>query len=187
MRRLFITLAISMIVAIPGPAETSRSDTFGPGTSHDASTVKTVQAKRHSAARAKHRSASVTSLVVDPVGEVGLASWYGDEFNGRPTANGEVFDKNAFSAAHLLLPLGSWIKVTNLSNQRSLLVRVNDRGPYVSGRILDLSEAAARRLGIMGAGVGMVEIHAVRWINRRPEPKPPAFVLSDTLLTPPQM
>jgi len=82
----------------------------------------------------------------------GEASWYGPGFHGRLTASGEVFDMNELTAAHRTLPLPSFIRVTNLSNQQTVIVKVNDRGPYHGNRILDLSYAAARRLGIVGTG-----------------------------------
>ena len=75
---------------------------------------------------------------------VGLASWYGDDFHGRYTANGEIFDMNSISAAHPTLPLPSYVRVTNLGNHRSIVVRVNDRGPYVGDRVIDLSVKAKR-------------------------------------------
>jgi len=84
----------------------------------------------------------------------GRVSWYGPGFHGRRTANGERFDRNALTCAHKSLPFGSIIRVTNASSNRSVLVRVNDRGPYCGGRIIDLSEEAARRLGIKGSGTG---------------------------------
>ena len=79
--------------------------------------------------------------------ETGIASWYGSQFHGRTTANGEVFDRNAVTGAHPTLPLPSNVRVTNLQNGRSVVVRVNDRGPYANGRIIDLSEKAADLLG----------------------------------------
>lgn len=81
------------------------------------------------------------------------ASWYGGYFHGRSTANMEVFDKNLLTAAHKTLPLGSYLLVTNLNNDKQVLVRVNDRGPYVRGREIDLSEAAAKIIGSHGGGV----------------------------------
>src|SRR5580704_12171553 len=77
----------------------------------------------------------------------GLASWYGDDFHGRFTANGEVFDKDGITAAHTTLPLPSYVRVTNLTNGKSLIVRVNDRGPYAHNRIIDVSTRAAHLLG----------------------------------------
>ena len=82
--------------------------------------------------------------------QVGKASWYGRGFQGRKTATGERFDMNALTCAHRTLPLGSWLRVTNLHNRRSIFVRVNDRGPYESDTIVDLSYAAAQRVGLLG-------------------------------------
>jgi rare lipoprotein A len=90
--------------------------------------------------------------------EVGVASWYGYQHEGRPTANGEVFHKNLVSAAHKTLPLPSLVEVTNLSNGKKLKVRVNDRGPFVDGRIIDLSQEAARRLGFETQGTTRVRV-----------------------------
>jgi hypothetical protein len=87
----------------------------------------------------------------------GMASWYGPYFHGRQTATGEIFDQNDFTAAHQTLPFGTYLKVTNLLNGRSVIVRVNDRGPYVENRTLDLSHAAARYLGAEEEGVIPVE------------------------------
>ncbi|HLZ76262.1 septal ring lytic transglycosylase RlpA family protein [Phenylobacterium sp.] len=93
--------------------------------------------------------------------ETGIASWYGDAFNMKATANGEIFDMNQFSAAHTTLPLPSMVEVTNLDNGRKLVVRVNDRGPFVGGRIIDLSHAAAAELGYDRAGVAHVRVKYV--------------------------
>ena len=93
--------------------------------------------------------------------ETGLASWYGDAFNGRPTSTGEIFDMHGLTAAHKTLPLPSLIEVTNVETGRSLILRVNDRGPFVDGRILDLSRGAADELGILRQGVGRVRVRYV--------------------------
>ncbi len=90
--------------------------------------------------------------------KIGVASWYGDKFHGKPTANGEVYDKMAFTAAHKTLPLNSYVYVTNLDNGQSIKVRLNDRGPFIDGRIIDLSEAAAAHLGIRQQGTGRVRV-----------------------------
>lgn len=82
--------------------------------------------------------------------ETGVASWYGKQFHGRKTANGERFDMEALTAAHPNLPFGSWVRVRNLLNGRSVDVRINDRGPHIKRRIIDLSRAAARALGVSG-------------------------------------
>lgn len=89
---------------------------------------------------------------------IGVASWYGSDFHGRHTANGEVFDMNALTAAHPTLPLPSYAYVTNLSNNRTILVRVNDRGPYVGERMIDLSKESARSLGLLSGGTGKVRV-----------------------------
>lgn len=96
---------------------------------------------------------------------VGLASWYGDDFHGRYTANGEIFDMNSISAAHPTLPMPSYVRVTNLRNQRSIIVRVNDRGPYAHNRLIDVSVRTAKLLGFYGHGVTKVK---VEYVGRAP-------------------
>lgn len=95
--------------------------------------------------------------------ETGVASWYGDEFAGRPTSSGEIFDPRNLTAAHRSLPLSTWVEVTNLDNGRSVVVRINDRGPFadVGRRIIDLSREAAGRLQMIGAGTARVEVRAL--------------------------
>jgi rare lipoprotein A len=90
--------------------------------------------------------------------ETGIASWYGDEFAGRLTANGEIFDPDVISAAHKTLPMPSVVRVINLDNGRALVVRINDRGPFVAGRIIDLSREAARVLGFQKKGIARVRV-----------------------------
>ena len=97
----------------------------------------------------------------------GVASWYGEQFHGRPTANGEIFDMREMTAAHTTLPLPSLVEVTNLENGRQTVVRVNDRGPFAKNRIIDLSRAAARRLGFEHQGVAKVR---VRYLSPAPLP-----------------
>jgi rare lipoprotein A len=92
--------------------------------------------------------------------QIGKASWYGFHFQGHKTANGENFDMNSLTCAHRSLPLGSWIRVTNLHNSKTIFVRVNDRGPMMEDRIVDLSYAAARAVGL--AGIGKVKLEPVR-------------------------
>ncbi|CAN0617836.1 Endolytic peptidoglycan transglycosylase RlpA [Burkholderia multivorans] len=91
----------------------------------------------------------------------GRASWYGRAFHGRLTANGERYNMNAFTAAHRTLPLASYIKVTNSTNGKWVVVKVNDRGPYKRGRVLDLSYAAAKVIGLVHAGTGRVKIEGL--------------------------
>jgi rare lipoprotein A len=94
--------------------------------------------------------------------EQGLASWYGGKFQGRQTASGEIFDTNQPTAAHKTLPFGTIVRVTNLENGRSTVVRINDRGPFVPGRIIDLSRASALAIGLAGTGVARVRIEELR-------------------------
>lgn len=91
----------------------------------------------------------------------GLASWYGRDFHGKKTACGERYDMHNISAAHTILPLGTWVRVRNMNNGKTLDVRINDRGPFVRGRIIDLSYGAAKVLGVVGPGVVPVEIVAL--------------------------
>jgi len=93
--------------------------------------------------------------------QTGMASWYGAWHRGRATANGEPFDDRAFTAAHRSLPFGTVLRVTNLASGRVVTVRINDRGPYIQGRILDLSAAAAKALGITRGGVARVRIEQI--------------------------
>jgi rare lipoprotein A len=94
--------------------------------------------------------------------ETGLASWYGPKFHGKRTASGEVFNQEKFTAAHPTLPWGSRVKVINLDNGKSVDVRINDRGPFERGRIIDISRAAARALGMVGRGITTVRIE---WLS----------------------
>ncbi len=107
--------------------------------------------------------------------ERGLASWYGNKFNGYLTSSMERYDMYKFTAASKVLPLPTYVRVTNLANGKSVIVRVNDRGPFVAGRIIDLSYAAAVRIGIWPKGTGMVEVKAIDPAHRA-ELSPPAAV-----------
>ncbi len=91
----------------------------------------------------------------------GIASWYGRDFHGKKTSNGEIYDMHAMTAAHKTLPLGTYVRVSNLENNRSAVVRINDRGPFVHGRIIDLSYAAADNIGIVDSGIARVEVVAL--------------------------
>jgi rare lipoprotein A len=98
-----------------------------------------------------------------PVGytEEGLASWYGKPYHGRPAADGEIYDMETLVAAHRLMPFNTWLKVTNLANHKSVNVRIIDRGPFVDGRIIDLSKAAARQIDLLGPGIGQVRLEVI--------------------------
>ena len=114
--------------------------------------------------------------------ERGVASWYGPKFHGNVTASGERFDMYALTAAHRTLPISTDVEVTNLRNGKSIVVRINDRGPFVDRRIIDLSYAAGQALGLVGAGTGLVEVRAI--VGSRKVPRsgqvptvwPPGFV-----------
>jgi len=131
-------LAVVALVAISVRSEAVRAD------AHD---VRTIAARQ-------------------PDSQVGLASWYGAECAGNPTASGEPYDMTGLTAASWTLPLGTWIRVTNLRNGRSVFLRVNDRGPGVPGRVLDVSMEAAKRLGFKGMGLTTVEIDVVSYPKR---------------------
>ena len=104
---------------------------------------------------------NVASNTVRKFSQTGSASWYGRQFHGRKTASGETFDMNAMTAAHRSLPLNCYIRVTNKNNGKSVVVKVNDRGPFHGNRVLDLSYGAAKQLGITNAGTAKVNIERV--------------------------
>lgn len=92
----------------------------------------------------------------------GISSWYGRQFHGRTTANGEIFNMHGMTAAHRTLPLGCTIRVTNKSNGKSVILKVNDRGPYAGNRVLDVSHAAAKHLGMVNSGTANVLIERIK-------------------------
>lgn len=122
-------------------------------------------------ARTEARSPELKMLPITPslslvgTAQIGLASWYGSECEGNLTASGASFDENALTCAHRELPLGTKVKVTNLRNHRSLVLKVNDRGPSVPSRVLDVSMAAAKQLGFLGRGLTRVRIQVVSCPN----------------------
>lgn len=97
--------------------------------------------------------------------ETGLASWYGDPYHGRATANGEIYDMNGFTAAHRTFAFDTWVRVTSLENNLFTTIRINDRGPFIEGRIIDLSRSAAQAINMVGQGTMLVRIEVVK----RPE------------------
>jgi rare lipoprotein A len=145
MRRLVTGCGVAALVALTAPSEARPPVSF---------------VKLPEAWSAFPRAVpSLTELPVSSLlrAEMGLASWYGEESSGV-TASGEAFDHRELTAAHRTLPLGSEIEVTNLRNNRSLVLRVNDRGPNVAGRLIDVSKAAAERLGFVGSGKTAVQV-----------------------------
>ena len=121
--------------------------------------VRTAVAAVSLAAATDCASSRPTHSQPDP--DSGIASYYADAHHGRRTANGERFDMHALTAAHRTLPFGTRVKVTNLDNGRSVVVRINDRGPYVEGRVIDLSQAAARELRFLDRGTTRVRLEVI--------------------------
>lgn len=108
-----------------------------------------------------NQNQTITTKKPSTFTEFGLASYYGDSVNGHKTANGEIFHNKKLTAAHKKLPFGSLVKVTALWNGKSVIVRINDRGPYPKGRIIDLSKSAAEKLNLVGKGIGKVKIELI--------------------------
>ncbi|MCU1334736.1 MAG: rare lipoprotein [Bryobacterales bacterium] len=129
---------------------------------------------RHTAARLPAPPARIGST------ETGIASWYGVPYHGRPSASGEIFDMEKLTAAHPALPFQTWVEVTNLSNGKQVDVRITDRGPFVRGRIIDLSMAAARELDIVRTGTARVRLIVIN----PPVNPPPVKALEDNPQTP---
>src|SRR5712691_10238770 len=119
-------------------------------------------AKKHPATGALPAPPRIQSV------ETGLASWYGHPYHGRPAADGEIYDMEGLTAAHRTLPFGTHVRVTNLANQKTVDVRINDRGPFIDGRIIDLSHAAAEAIDLVGPGVAQVRLDLLS----APEPSP---------------
>jgi len=149
-RRLAEGLAVLLSVASLGAGAAS-----GPNSSEAAKVTKPQVVRTRGTPSTKH------SLKPRPY-QVGTASWYGEQFQGRQTASGELFDMRDFTAAHLTLPLGTFVRVTNLHNGRTVVVRINDRGPVIEGRIIDVSYNAARALGFKERGLQKVRLDVIQ-------------------------
>ena len=149
-RRLAHGLAMAFLVASLGAAQ-------GPNNSEATSVrARSVESKPEIRKQASKKAPY----------QIGTASWYGSYFDGKPTASGEAYDMNDLTAAHPTLPLGSYVRVTNLHNGRAVVVRVNDRGPIVQGRIIDLSYGAAQALQFQEQGLQRVRLDVVKRGNR---------------------
>ncbi len=118
---------------------------------------------------AKRKRVAVPATPGPGFTEAGIASWYGRPYHGRRAASGEIYDMEKLTAAHRTLPFDSVVRVRNLENQRGVRVRINDRGPFVEGRIIDLSRAAARRIRMLGPGTAQVRLEVVSLRGRAPE------------------
>jgi rare lipoprotein A len=174
---LWVVLAGALAVLVgcaSAPAEKDHSGRYtirqdrAPDGNFDASGLKDAQPRFEEPRRAGNKSPYTVwgkkySVMDDNNGYVaeGMASWYGEKFHGHKTSNGEVFDMYQMTAAHKSLRIPSYARVTNLANGRSVIVRVNDRGPFHGDRMIDLSYAAAKRLGYQGQGVAKVEVAAI--------------------------
>ena len=140
----------------PAAGQSAKLHCIGPG----AGRARRLQGRK----ALRHQRGDLCSLGGSAYDRVGIASWYGTDFHARQTANGELFDMNRLTAAHPTLPLPSLVQVTNLRNGRSMIVRVNDRGPYKPGRIIDLSRRTAQLFGFDGQGTTEIR---VRFAGRR--------------------
>jgi rare lipoprotein A len=147
-RRTAHGLAIALLVASLGAAQ-------GPNISEAKPTPSSSVQRQSEASGARNQVGKTRPY------QVGTASWYGDNFEGKPTASGEPYQMHEMTAAHLTLPLGSYVKVTNLRNGRAVVVRVNDRGPIVPGRIIDVSYGAAQALQFRSKGLQRVRLDLV--------------------------
>ncbi|MBM3724840.1 MAG: septal ring lytic transglycosylase RlpA family protein [Acidobacteria bacterium] len=138
----------------------------------DANVEKTVEAP----VPAARRSASKPAQVETPspgVAEEGIASWYGEPYHGRRAANGEIYDMEKLTAAHRTFPFGLWVQVENLLNNKTVDVRITDRGPFIDGRIIDLSRAAARAIELIGPGIARVRLTVIDPPEAPPSPPSP--------------
>ncbi len=130
-----------------------------PGCRHKRNSAPRASVPPQTAARSKAKAGS--GSVTPGYAEEGIASWYGVPYHGRPAADGEIYDMEKLVAAHRVMPFNTWVRVTNLANNESVDVRIIDRGPFVNGRIIDLSKAAARNIGLLGPGVGKVRVEVI--------------------------
>jgi rare lipoprotein A len=169
MRRLAAVLAIALAACSSAPKKGGYYKDDGPGASPPSNLAATPDARPRS--EPLHKFANrpyevfgkkyVPLASVQPYHQRGVASWYGKRFHGQRTASGETYDMYAMTAAHPILPIPSYARVTSLRTGKQVIVRVNDRGPFHANRAIDLSYAAANRLGLIGTGSGEVEIEAI--------------------------
>lgn len=208
MKRAFLNLiALIVLATLVGCSSSSSSrysvaQDYGPSSKVDVSHVSDAVPRVEPKSRGGNKSPYTVlgksyRVMSSSLGykERGVSSWYGKKFHGHKTSNGETYNMYAMSAAHKSLPLPSYVQVTNLSNGRKVIVRVNDRGPFHGGRIIDLSYAAASKLDMLGQGTANVEVEAIdprNWsgssaaVVRAPlVPKPvPVSAVSDSTAAP---
>jgi rare lipoprotein A (peptidoglycan hydrolase) len=156
-----IATATALALSV-GMATASDPGTTKASTSAAQNSIKTTEkAENQTASTEKTPKAAPLGKPTRKKPQIGTASWYGKNFQGRTTASGEPYDMYQFTAAHRELPMGSWLKVTNMRTGKWLIVRINDRGPFVGDRILDLSGSAAEMLDIKARGVARVKLEVV--------------------------
>ncbi|MBV8626907.1 MAG: septal ring lytic transglycosylase RlpA family protein [Paraburkholderia sp.] len=170
---LFAFLVLTGCALPPGPAQQTSDATLGTsGARHNGAGAQQAASAPDTASGGPLANAeplSDNSADISGFRETGRASWYGRFFHGRRTANGERYDMHALTAAHKTLPLGSYVRVTNPDTSRSVVVRINDRGPYVRSRVIDLSYAAAKALGMQRLGTARVKIEGLSQQEARAE------------------
>ncbi|MGF6611468.1 rare lipoprotein A [Paraburkholderia sp. WSM4175] len=177
---LFAFFVLAGCATPPGARDTSANDTpqstknahlssFGPQSFSSAPASSPSASNAPASPLADAQPLTDDGVDVADFHQIGRASWYGRFFHGRRTANGERYDMHALTAAHRTLPLGSYVRVTNPANSRSVIVRINDRGPYARGRVIDLSMAAAAMLDMRHAGTARVKIEGLTQQEARAE------------------
>ncbi len=161
----FITLQILVLsLFIFFGCSSSIGERYGYGTVYKPSSSSSPSSKKKPATQNPYKIKGVKyTPIADARGfsQTGLASWYGSKFHGRKTSNGETYNMYAMTAAHKTLPINTWVSVHNLENNRKIVVRINDRGPFIRGRIIDLSYTGAKRIRIVGPGTARVKITAL--------------------------
>jgi len=167
-RSILLIVSILLSMGLLSACATFSDEDYGPSHDVDVSDVSNAIPKDEPRSRAGNPKSYVVNgqryyvrSTASGYKERGVASWYGYKFHGNKTSNGEVYDMYAMTAAHKTLPLPSYVRVTNLDNDRSIIVRVNDRGPFAKGRIIDLSYVAAKKLDMVKAGTARVEVEAL--------------------------
>ncbi len=179
-----IALAVGALVALSGcghrmartypvpppPPAATASTTAAPETGRPAAFPHPPITSAPAGAPSPAPPAALTGGIPGPYSETGIASWYGHPYHGRPAANGEIYDMEKLTAAHRTLPFDTVVRVTNLNNQKTVDVRINDRGPFVDGRIIDLSHAAAVAIDLVGPGTAKVRMDVVKLPDLLPAP-----------------
>ena len=173
MNKIIILISVLALLSCATQTKTTQTVQLQPFSAFAKPQVKSSLANRYltkvSPGKLDSSEPSADKESILPRFKRGVASWYGPHFHGRVTANGEIFDTNAMTAASKTLPLDSYVQVTNPENKTSVIVRINDRGPYVGNRVMDLSYSAAQKLGIHKSGTGVVEIKAITAAQALPQ------------------